>query len=80
MKTTGPGHEPRNFYDRSTHRGRKLRTHFFSEAQPFGCKNQVDKNEAADKKLWLFNPIAYGGGEGIFIPHHHCISCHSETT
>ena len=25
------------------------------------------------------NPIAYGGG-GIFIPHHHSISCHSETT
>ena len=26
-----------------------------------------------------FNPIAYGEG-GIFIPHHHSISCHSETT
>ena len=29
--------------------------------------------------LLLLNPIAYGGG-GIFIPHHHSISCHSETT
>ena len=29
----------------------------------------------------LINPIAYGGGGGgIFIPHHHSISCHSETT
>ena len=27
----------------------------------------------------IINPIAYGG-EGIFIPHHHSISCHSETT
>ena len=38
---TSPGDEPQKFYDRSTH-WVESRNPFFSEAEPFGCKNQVD--------------------------------------
>ena len=36
-----PWDEPRNFYDRLTHWVKSWNT-FFSEAEPFECKNQVD--------------------------------------
>ena len=36
-----PGDEPRNFYDRLTHRVER-RNPFFSEGKSFGCRNQVD--------------------------------------
>ena len=44
-------------------------------------KKEMERlNTLVDWYKFKLNPIAYGGRGEIFIPHHHSISCHSETT
>ena len=38
------------------------------------------ESEHFDSNHFNLLPTGGGGGGGIFIPHHHSISCHSETT
>ena len=46
----------------------------------FNPERVTDYFESVSIWYMFINPIADGGGGGIFIPHHHSISCHSETT